>query len=116
MPFLTDLIENAKHCLWSCGFAMDIWKQIIKLLTPVYPREVYTWGAILWAVVQDKPIVYEQEEVADAIVMGHGFMGKKLIPLNPQIQTDKPQIWQLVSSITIGIFEGSMFEGISKCN
>ena len=24
-----------------------------------------------------------------------------LIPLNPQIQTDKPQIWQLVSSITI---------------
>ena len=22
----TDLIESAKHCLWSCGFAMDIWK------------------------------------------------------------------------------------------
>ena len=37
----------------------------------------------------------------DVIVMRHGLMGKNLIPLNPQIQTDKPQIWQLVSSITI---------------
>ena len=28
-------------------------------------------------------------------------MGKNLIPLNPQIQTDKPQLWQSGSSITI---------------
>ena len=100
-PFCTNLIETAKHCLWSCGFAMDIWKRSIKLFTPVYPRAMYTWGAVLWAVVHDKPMVYEQEDVADAIVMRHGLMEKKLIPLNPQIQTDKPQIWQLVSSITI---------------
>ena len=44
--------------------------------------------------VHDKPMVYEQEEVADAIVMRHGFMENNLIPLNPQIQTDKPQIWK----------------------
>ena len=25
-PFFTDLVETTKHCLWSCGFAMDIWK------------------------------------------------------------------------------------------
>ena len=47
-------------------------------------------------VVHDKPMEYEQEEVVDVIVME-----KNLIPLNPQIQIDKPQIWQLVSSITI---------------
>ena len=62
---------------------------------------MYTWGAVLWAVVHDKPMVYEQEEVADAIMMRHGLMEFFLTPLNPQIQTDKPQIWQLVSSITI---------------
>ena len=45
-------------------------------------------------------MVHEQEEVANANVMRYGLMGKKLIPLNPQIQTDKPQIWQLISSIT----------------
>ena len=56
-PFCTDVIETAKHCLWSCGFTRDIWKQIIKLLTPVYPRAIYTWGAVLWAVVHDKPMV-----------------------------------------------------------
>ena len=84
--------------LWSCGFAIDIWKGIIKLLIPVYPRAVYTWGAVLWVVIHDKPMVYEQEEFADAIVMRHGLMEKKLIPLNPKIQTDKPQIWQLLSS------------------
>ena len=60
-----------------------------------------TWGVVLWVVVQDILMVYEQEEVANAIVMRHGLMEKKLIPLNPQIETDKPQIWQLVSSITI---------------
>ena len=51
--------------------------------------------------VHDKPMVYEHEEVAYAIVMRHGLMENYLILLNPQIQTDKPQIWQLVSSITI---------------
>ena len=75
-PFYTDLIETAKHCLWIYGFAMNIWKRIITLLTPVYFRGVYTWGAILRAVVHDKPMVYEQEEVADAIVMRHGLMEK----------------------------------------
>ena len=48
---------------------MDICKRIIKLLTPIYPTPVYTWGAILWGVVHDKPMVYEQEEVVDAIVI-----------------------------------------------
>ena len=58
-PFRTNLIKIAKHCLWSCGFAMEIWKRIIKLLTPVYLRVVYTWGAVLWAVLRDKPMVQE---------------------------------------------------------
>ena len=45
-------------------------------------------------------MVYEQEEVADAIAMRHSWMQKIFIPLNPQIEIDKPQIWQLVSSLT----------------
>ena len=35
---------------------------------------MYTWDAILWAVVHDKPVVYEQEEVVDAIVMRDSLM------------------------------------------
>ena len=89
------------HCLWSCDFAMVIWKRIITLLILVYPRVVYTWGAVLWVLVQDKLIVYEQENVANDIAMRPGLMQKTLIPLNPQIETNKPEIWQLVSSITI---------------
>ena len=46
-------------------------------------------GAVLWMVVQDKPMVYEQEDVADAIAMRHGLMQKTLIPSNPQIEVDK---------------------------
>ena len=80
---------------------MDIWKLSITLLIPLYPRAVYTWGAVLWVVVQDKPMVYEEENVANVTVMSHGLMGKKVILLNRQIETDKAQIWQLVSSITI---------------
>ena len=70
--------------MWSCGFAKDIWKRIIKLLTLVYSRALYTWGAVLWGVVHDKTMVYEQEEVAYAIVIRYGLMEKQLIPLNPQ--------------------------------
>ena len=91
-PFCTDIIETAKHCLWGCGFALDIWKQIIKLLTPIYPRAVYTLGAVLWAVVHDKPMVYEQQEVVDAIVMRHGLMGKNLIPLTVSLHYS---IWRV---------------------
>ena len=31
---------------------------------------------VLCAVVQDKPIVYQQENIADAIAMRHGLMKK----------------------------------------
>ena len=58
-------------------------------------------GPVLWAVVQDKPMVYEQEDVANALAMRHDFMKKTFIHLNLQIEIDKPEIWQLVSSITI---------------
>ena len=49
-------------------------------------------GAVLWAMVQNKPMVYDQEAVIDAIAMRHGLMGKTLTPLNPQIEIDKPRI------------------------
>ena len=100
-PCCMNLVEIVKHCLWSCGFVMDIWKRIITLSIAMYPRGVYTWGAVLWVVVQDKPMIYGQEELAYDIVMRHGLMEKKVIPLNPQIETNKPQIRQSVSRITI---------------
>ena len=37
---------------------MEIWRRIITL---------YTWGVVLWAVVQDKPMVYEREDVVDLV-------------------------------------------------
>ena len=55
---------------------MEIWKRIITLLVPIYHRVAYTWGAMLWLVVHYKPMVYEQEEVVDAIAMRHGLMPK----------------------------------------
>ena len=58
-------------------------------------------GAVLWAVLQGQPMLYEQEDVADALSMRHGLMQKTIIPLNPQIETGKPEIWQLITSITI---------------
>ena len=57
--------------------------------------------AALWAVVQDKPMEYKQEDVTNVIAPRHGLIQKTLIPLNPPFETDKPEIWQLVSSITI---------------
>ena len=73
-PFCTDLEETGKHCLWSFDFAMKIWKIIITLLIPIYPQAVYTWGAVLWAVVQDEPMVYEQDDVTYVIAMIHGLI------------------------------------------
>ena len=58
-------------------------------------------GGVLWVVVQDKVMVSEQGDVADGLAMRHDLMQKTIIPLNPLIETDKPEIWQLVSSITI---------------
>ena len=56
--------------------------------------------AALWVLVQDKPMVYEQE-VANTFAMRHGLMQKTLIPLNPQIETNKSEILQLISTIAI---------------
>ena len=59
-PFSMDLVETAKHYLWSCDFEKEVWKRIITLLILVYPRATYTWGAVVWAVVQVKLIIYRR--------------------------------------------------------
>ena len=46
-------------------------------------------------------MVYDQQDVADALATVHGLMQKTIIPLNPQTKTDKLEIWQLVSGIRI---------------
>ena len=69
--------------------------------TCISSSSIHTWGAVLWAVVQDKPMEYKQEDVTNVIAPRHGLIQKTLIPLNPPFETDKPEIWQLVSSITI---------------
>ena len=51
--------------------------------------------------VQDIPMVYEQEDVAYVLAMKHGLMQKTFIPLNPQVEMDKSEICELVSSITV---------------
>ena len=62
-------------------------------------------------------MLYEQEDVAHALSLRHGLMQKTIIPLNPQIEIGKPEIWQLVSSITILVYlEAQMFKGIPKCD
>ena len=54
---------------------------------------MYTWSAVLLAVVEDKPMVYEQEDVANALTMRNGLMQKTIIHMNPQIEIDKLEIW-----------------------
>mgnify|MGYP002775206253 CR=1 FL=1 len=46
-PFCMYLVETSKHCLWSCDFAMEIWKRIITLLIPIYPQVVYTSAGVM---------------------------------------------------------------------
>ena len=58
-PFFTDLVEIAKHCLWSWGFAIAIWKRIITLLIPVYTRAMYTQGVVSCVVLQEQPMSYK---------------------------------------------------------
>ena len=62
------------------------------LLMPLYPQVVYAARAVLWVVVHNKEMVYEQEDVIDTFAMRYGLMQKKIIPLNPQIEIDKPEI------------------------
>ena len=51
-------------------------------------------GPVLWAVVQDKPMAYEQVNVVDALAMRHDLMQKTFIP----------EIWQLVVVSQFAIF------------
>ena len=50
-------------------------------------------GGSFMGLVQDQPILYEQEHVADALSMRHGLMQKIVIPMNLQIEIGKLQIW-----------------------
>ena len=73
-------------------------------------------GAMLWAIVQWQPLLYE-EDVVTTISLWHVGMQKTNIPLNPKIATNKTKIWQLVSSITIWYtWKAKVLEGIPKCD
>ena len=83
--------------------------------TSISSSGVYMYmGDVLWVVVQDKVTVYKQEDVADALAMRHDLMQKTIVPLNLQIETDKPELWQFVSNLVY--LEGQMFECIPKCD
>ena len=45
--FCTNLVETAKHCLWSCDSVMETWKRIVTLLIPVYPERCIHGGGIM---------------------------------------------------------------------
>ena len=88
---------------FSCYIDLNLWQCfLVSSLILLYPLPFNL--QVLWAVLQRQPMLYEQEDVADACSMKHGLMQKTIIPLNPQIETDKPEIWQLVTGIIIGIF------------
>ena len=57
--------------LWFCYGHMEMNHNMIN--AGISSSSVYM-GAVLWVVVQDKLVVYEQEEVVDSIVMRHGLM------------------------------------------
>ena len=59
--------------LWFCNGNMEKNHNIVS--TTIFSSSVYMGSGIM-GVVQDKPMVYEQEEVADVIAIKHGLMQK----------------------------------------
>ena len=56
-----SLIESVYHVLWICPIARAVWKRMLRMLYPIYGRQVYTWGFVRWGRLAKEIQNYEKE-------------------------------------------------------
>ena len=39
-------IESVYYVLWICPIARAVWKRMLRMLYPIYGKQVYTWGFV----------------------------------------------------------------------
>ena len=55
------LNEPMHHVLWVCPIARSVWKRMLRILYPIYGKQVYTWGFVRWGRLAEVIQNYEKE-------------------------------------------------------
>ncbi len=58
-PYGDNQIESQRHVLWDCDAAHQIWGRMLRICTSLFPDTTFTWGSLVWSVVEGPPTLYE---------------------------------------------------------
>ena len=64
-------IELVHHALWICPIARVVWKRMLRILYPIYGKQVYTWGFVRWGRLAEELQNYEKAYV-DFLLLSDG--------------------------------------------
>ena len=56
-------IESVYHVLWICPIATTIWKRMLRMLYPIYGKQVYTRVFVRWGRLAKEIQNYEKKYV-----------------------------------------------------
>jgi hypothetical protein len=54
--------ESQAHCLCECPVSKQIWLKLLHLMALIGTRGSFTWEIVLWASLNEKGFLYEQNQ------------------------------------------------------
>ena len=88
--------------LWVCPIARAIWKRMLRILNPIYGKQVYTWGFVRWGRLTEEIQNYERDCV-DFLLL---FDGRHILEASyttPIHCFEEDKVWSTIYSLAVWI-------------
>ena len=93
--------ETAKHGLWSCPLAQQVWNKVLSLFLTINVGCRFSWGSAMWGVLHSILMLYEENDVHEAMAIHNRILILVSPFQQPRKQVRSVQIWKTVTSVTL---------------
>ena len=94
--------ETVHHVLWVCPIARAVWKRMLRILYPIYGKQVYTWGFVRWGRLAEEIQNYERDYV-DFLLLSDGRHVLEVSYTTTIRCLEEDKVWSTISSLVVWV-------------